>query len=217
LKNAHISYKDAQLAVVWKPAGLMVEPDRIGNPNLLNWLQQQLSLPLKWGPHPVHRLDRPTCGWVVFALKKSAFTKLSQQWERREVKKTYRLLTQQPLESKNGVLTDTLFKDNLQKKAIVVANNHPQGKTAKLYYNCLNSSSPYLFEVQLETGRYHQIRAQFSHKNAPLLGDYYYGSNKPFEDNSIGLCAGKLQLQHPITKELMTFENWPSPFVFPAE
>ncbi len=213
MTTPRIAFSDRTFAVVWKPAGLMVEPDRFGHPNLLDWVAAQMPRKPKWGPHPIHRLDRPTCGWVVVTWSKTMFTSLSQQWENRTVEKTYRLLTSNAVQGKSGEFVDTLFKDPFLKKAAVVPSAHPEGKSAVLHYQFLRKiSTNFLYEVALKTGRYHQIRAQFSHRGAPLLGDAHYGNVHPYAADGIALCAGKLVFQHPKTNEKLTFEQWPQEF-----
>jgi RluA family pseudouridine synthase len=213
----HILYEDKFILVINKPASLMVEPDRNGHPNLL----QQVQKYIKKSTHPnnevyaqhIHRLDRPVSGIVLFAKKKSMLKELSEQFAQRTVKKFYRALTPatSALESSSGKLSHWHFKDSKNKRAIIATEAKPDYDAVSLGYSITPYNSTYnLWDIELHTGKYHQIRAQLSAASAPILGDSLYGSNSEYAANCIALHAYKLEFTHPSTKEWMSIEAKPS-------
>ena len=156
-----------------------------------------------------HRLDRPVSGAIVFARHVRAARKISEQFEGRTVKKTYWALVGGAPTDPSGTWTDYLQKIDGEPRTIVVEPNHPEGKIAILHYRVLQTvPQGTLLEIELETGRTHQIRVQCSSRSLPLLGDTLYGSTAtfgPWSDDErarlISLHARSIQLKHPMTRE----------------
>ncbi|MDG1880716.1 MAG: RluA family pseudouridine synthase [Schleiferiaceae bacterium] len=192
-----VLYLDASIAVVSKPAMLMVEPDRFGNPNLQDWAEKEFG-GITWA---VHRLDRPTSGLVVLARKKYSCTHLMRQFEMRTVKKRYKLKSHIELPEGTWNWEDFLKKDHLNFKSIIVSKD--EGKRASLRGERIDSNSA---EVELFTGRYHQIRAQASHRGYPILGDVFYGGNA-WDNEGVALHASHLSFHHPKTNEELIFDS----------
>jgi 23S rRNA pseudouridine1911/1915/1917 synthase len=169
-----------------------------------------------------HRLDRPVSGVIVFAKTIKAARKLSKQFERRKVKKIYWAAVEGIVEPSAGTWTDTLCKIPGAARAQVVAADHPEGQLAILHYRTIGQT-PHgsLLEIELETGRMHQIRVQAASRGWRVLGDAQYGSTIPFgeqfEDTrlrAIALHARSLSIMPPGSAEVVTFtaplgEFWP--------
>ena len=209
----HILYEDNYILVINKPASLMVEPDRNGHPNLL----QQVQKYIKKSTHPnkevyvqhIHRLDRPVSGIVLFAKKKSVLKELSEQFAQRTVKKYYQALTAaaQPGE---GSLNHWHIKDSKNKKAILHNEEKPDAAAVYLgFRRSVFNEKHALWDIQLNTGKYHQIRAQLSFEGYPIAGDLLYGSQEVYAPNAIALHAYRLEFVHPMTKEVMIMEVKP--------
>ncbi len=199
-------YHDAYLGIWLKPAGLMVEPDRFGHPNLQEMVGDAKHRPV-W---PVHRLDRPTSGLVLFAYKKSAVAPLMNLFAERTVQKSYTAWLERPWEEGNATWWDWGLKNNREFRMDIVPEGTPDAKSMGMV---LQPGSPSdCVEIALLTGRYHQIRAQLAHRGYPVRGDVAYGA-QPWEiPNAIGLHAGRLRLVHPWTLEECKVEvppSWP--------
>ncbi|NQW26090.1 MAG: RluA family pseudouridine synthase [Cryomorphaceae bacterium] len=192
-------YVDGWIGVVVKPAGLMVEPDKLGHPNLQEWAENE------WGGQTwaVHRLDRPTSGLIVLARKKTACSRLMQQFEKRLIKKRYVFKTHVALSESEWFWEDYLEKRPAEFRSVVV--DQPKGQRASLRGQ---RSSAHGGEMELFTGRYHQIRAQAAHRGLPILGDTFYGG-VPWEERGIALHASHLTFQHPQSQEECVFDHLP--------
>ncbi|WP_299249848.1 RluA family pseudouridine synthase [uncultured Cytophaga sp.] len=211
----HILFEDNDILVINKPCSVMVEPDRNGHPNLL----QQVQKYIKQSVHPnkevyvqhIHRLDRPVSGIVLFAKKKSVLKNLSEQFAQRTVKKKYKALTEkQPLLGK-GSLDNWLYKDKKNKKAVIYKEPHPEADNVKLAYITEDYKQFSLWDIDLHTGKYHQIRAQLGFVGCSIIGDALYGSTSNYAPNAIALHAYQLEFVHPSTNEKMTIQasaNW---------
>lgn len=205
----HILFEDDVIMVLNKPAGLMVEPDRNGHPNL----QQQVKKYLKasypsseevYAQH-IHRLDRPVSGIVLFAKQRSVLKNLSEQFAERKVKKQYQALTEKTPALKIDVLEHWHRKE--KKKAVLYAEEIQYSEKAILKYEVHDQSTMrFLWNIELHTGKYHQIRVQLAHIGCPIIGDALYGSTISYHPNSIALHAWKLMFFHPITNDTLIFE-----------
>lgn len=198
-KEPQVLYVDGWIAVIVKPAGLMVEPDRLGHPNVQDWGETQ------WGGRTwaVHRLDRPTSGILVVARKKTACTRLMEQFEKRQIGKRYVLRSSADLPSGEWFWEDHLEKRPAEFRSIVV--EPPAGQRASMRGQSHSNTEA---EVEIFTGRYHQIRAQAAHRNMAILGDEFYGG-VAWDQEGIALHACYLRFQHPQTGELMEYQNYP--------
>ncbi len=206
-----ILYEDEVLLVYNKPAGLMVEPDRNNHPNLLqhakNYLKQKGGNNQIYVQH-LHRLDRVTSGVVLFTKQKEHLKNLSEQFAQRNVSKQYLALTNNSPNNLSGTLEHWHRKE--KKKAVIVTEGTEYAEKIKLYYSVKPQGEFYIWEIELHTGKYHQIRVQLASLNCPIIGDELYGSNTSFHENAIALHACKLTIKHPISNQEMSFTSKPS-------
>ncbi len=201
-------YEDETVLVCNKPAGLMVEPDRNNFPNLLqdvrNYLKDKTGEKLPYVQH-LHRLDRPVSGIVLFTKKKEHLKNLSEQFAQRTVKKYYQALTQTAPAQMEGVLEQWHRKE--KKKAVIVPEGTEYAEKMKLSYRVKEQGKYFLWDIELYTGKYHQIRVQLAGLGCPVIGDELYGSTVPYKPNAIALHAAKLVILHPVTGKEMSFEK----------
>jgi RluA family pseudouridine synthase len=208
----HILYEDNYILVVDKPAGLMVEPDRNNHPNLLQLVKNYLktTLPTReelYAQH-IHRLDRPVRGIVLFAKQRSVLKNLSEQFAERKVKKYYQALTEKEPTATTGRLEHWHRKE--KKKAVLYDAEIEYSEKAMLDYSVTpHSANRYVWDIELHTGKYHQIRAQLASVGCPIIGDELYGSIVPYHENTIALHASRLIFYHPVTNEELTIESSP--------
>lgn len=198
-------YEDNYLIVLNKTAGLQTEPDPHGYPSLLEEARRYLEETRKKKPvfiQPVHRLDRPVSGVVLFALKPSSLKNLNAQFAGRQVNKTYLAITTRRMNSDSGTLRHYLKKDPVKKAAVVRNEPFTDAAEVRLDYELIKTSGDLFFwKLQLHTGKYHQIRAQFAHMGCPILGDIKYGSKDEYFPDAIALHAVQLDFHHPFSGE----------------
>ncbi len=206
-----ILFLDNHHLVVHKPAGLLTQGDKTDRPTLLALarahLKERFGKPGNVFLGLVHRLDRPASGVVIFARTSKAAARLSDQFRRRRVEKTYWAWVEgiPPAEAR---LEHPLERDGYG--SVVVAP--PRGQRAALTYRRLETTSRHsLLEIRLETGRRHQIRVQLAHIGHPILGDLRYGARTPWAPEAIALHARTLRCQHIVTRTLMTWTTDPDP------
>ena len=193
-------YIDNHLLVVHKPAGVLSQEDETGDMDLLTlgkrYLKNRFHKPGNVYLGLVHRLDRPVSGLMVFARTSKAAARLSQQFKRHQVTKSYLAIVSGTLQGQ-GRWRDFLVKDG--RRARVVAPDHPKGKEAILSWRVRASQgNTTLVDIQLETGRAHQIRLQFASRNHPLVGDLLYGSDREFDGRNLALHSYRLGFKHPV-------------------
>jgi len=210
-----ILYQDNHLIAVYKPPGLATQADTAGGPSLLDqtkqWIKTEHNKPGNVFLGLVHRLDKPVAGVVLFAKTSKAASRLSKQFRERTTRKIYRAVTMETPNQADGDLVHYLRKEN-SLKATVFPRPTPGAKKAVLSYVLMEKlSNASILEVMLETGRFHQIRAQLAFMGNPILGDIKYGAPFPLPDRQIALYARKLIVQHPISGEEITFESPPPP------
>ena len=190
-----VLYKDNQLIAFNKPAGMPVVPDKKNSANLLQVGAAYAHHDL----YPIHRLDRPVSGVVVFGKKPSAQTKLSEQFQARSVDKTYLAVVGERPEKDSDTLVHFIRERKGNASEIVDASDKT-AKRAELKYRYLGSSDRYhLLEITLVTGRKHQIRAQLGAIGCPLRGDTKYGFKRANPDRTIDLHAYTLAFDHPVS------------------
>ena len=207
-----ILFEDDSLLVINKPAGLMVEPDRNGHPNLLHEVKKYLKAKLAYEQElyaqHIHRLDRPVGGIVLFAKQRAVLKNLSEQFAERRVKKFYQAITDQVPILKSGVFEHWHRKE--KKKAMLYEQEIEYSEKAILTYEVSElKADRFLWNIELHTGKYHQIRAQLANAGCPILGDNLYGSTLPYHPNAIALHAYRLTFFHPITKEQIDIVSTP--------
>ena len=200
---------DNHLLVVSKPAGMLSQADATGDPDLVTWakayLKERFDKPGNVFVGLVHRLDRPTSGVVALARTSKAAGRLSDQFRRRSTEKRYLAVVDGVL-GERGEAVDGILKGD-GGSVRVVAADHPEAQRAALRWRTLaTAAGRSLVEVELLTGRKHQIRAQLAARGAPVLGDFRYGHSVPFADGrGIALHAWRLTVEHPTRREPTTF------------
>jgi RluA family pseudouridine synthase len=202
-----ILFEDEILLVVNKPSGLMVEPDRNGHPNLLAEVKKYLKekTGIETYAQHLHRLDRPVSGIVLFTKSREHLRNLSEQFAERKVRKYYKALTSNEPELPDGDLSHWHRKE--KKKAVLYTDPIEFTEQAKLHYKTKRLPNQLIeWDIQLETGKYHQIRAQLANLNCPILGDQLYGGTKNYLPNHIALHAYQLEFQHPVSKEQLVMQ-----------
>ena len=206
LEEKRILFLDNHLIAVRKLSGEPVQPDSSGDLCLADrvkaWIKQKFDKPGEVYLGVVHRLDRPVSGIVVFARTSKAAARLSEQFRDRTVVKKYRALVPLWNGQSKVELEHWLVKDASTNKARIVGPKHPQAKRALMRVEVLrHGKSLSLVEIELETGRHHQIRAQLAAVNAPIRGDLKYGSERSVPGGGIDLCSVFLSFDHPVGQQ----------------
>lgn len=201
-----IIYEDNHLLVVNKPAGLLTQPSGTTQENLEDyckeWIKTTYNKPGKVFLEAVHRLDKPVSGIVIFAKTSKALSRLNLSMRNKELKKIYCALVEGTLQAEEGTLEDYLVHEEF--KSEVVSINTPGAKLCRLHYKVLKHQGDVsLVEIQLETGRYHQIRAQLAAHGNPIVGDAKYKSHIPYAQNAIALHHSYIEFPHPTKEEII--------------
>jgi len=196
-----ILLEDNHLIVFNKRTGEIVQGDKTGDEPLSETLKafiaQRDGKPGQVFMGVPHRLDRPVSGVCIFAKTSKALERLNQMLRDGEIHKTYWALVAQRPPKESDTLTDNLVRNEAQNKSYVAKN----GKEAKLKYTLIQTTDRYfLLEVELYTGRHHQIRCQLSHMGCPIKGDLKYGAKRSNPDGGISLMARRIQFIHPVKK-----------------
>ena len=204
-----VIYEDNHILVVNKTAGLLVQGDKTGDESLIDlakkYIKDKYSKPGEVFLGLVHRLDRPTTGVIVLARTSKALTRLSHQFKERVPKKIYQAIVSGTPKPK-ATLEHYLKKNSSKNKSFHYPKNTPNTKKAILHYSCVKQLKSYhVLDIELETGRHHQIRAQLAAVGLHIKGDFKYGAKRPNKNGSIHLHARSLTLIHPTKKEEMTF------------
>ena len=205
-----VLFEDNHLLALDKPAGLLTQPSPTESDSLESrakkWLKETYSKPGDVFLQPVHRIDRPVCGVVLFAKTSKACSRLNTSIRERLVTETYRALVEGKLSPPKGTLEHYLTHDHHFSR--VSQSKDPEAKKALLHYQTLEAKNGYsLLEIELVTGRYHQIRAQLSAVGCPIIGDKKYGSHLLTNDYSIKLQHYSLTFPHPTKEEVITVES----------
>jgi 23S rRNA pseudouridine1911/1915/1917 synthase len=216
-----ILFEDNHLLVIDKPPLLATMGAREGDDSLLeqarDYIRQKYNKPGNVYLGVVSRLDAFVTGVIVFARTSKAASRLSEQFRSRSVEKKYWAIVPDALPHLTGRLEDRLVKNESRHRMVVVKKNAaavPGEKTARLEYKTIgrftptNATAQRLVEIELETGRKHQIRVQFEHAGCPIIGDQKYGSEVPFK-RGIALHSRKLVIEHPTKKSIQSFQSEP--------
>lgn len=208
-----IIYEENHMLVVNKPGGLLTQPsgtDQLSLEQLCkSYLKDKYQKPGNVFLEAVHRLDKPVSGIVVFARTSKALSRLQASIREKKWQKKYLALVQHEPPQEEGVLEHYLLHDDYISQ--VVDKTTPNSKEARLHYRRVRKENAFiLLEITLETGRYHQIRAQLAAMGCPILGDEKYGSLIPHADNTIALHHFHLTFPHPISQEMLSLQLKPS-------
>lgn len=208
--NIDVLFEDNHLVVVNKRAGDIVQGDKTGDVPLSeivkSYLKEKYNKPGNVYLGVVHRLDRPTTGVVLFAKTSKALPRLNKLFSEGKTKKIYWAVVKNPPKAESGTLTHWLVRNPKQNKSYAHLQEVPNSKKAVLHYQILKKlDSHYLLEIDLETGRHHQIRAQLAAVGGYIKGDLKYGAARSNRDGGIHLHARSLELVHPVKKEPLKF------------
>ena len=203
-----VIYEDNHIIVVNKNASEIVQGDKTGDTPLSEtvkqYIKEKYNKPGNVFLGVTHRLDRPVSGIVIFAKTSKALSRLNEMFRKSEVKKTYWALVKNQPPAMEGELVNYMVKNEKQNKSYAYAKEVPGSKKAVLNYRVIGHSTNYhLLEVDLKTGRHHQIRCQLAKMGCPIRGDLKYGFARSNPDGSICLHARKVSLVHPVSKELI--------------
>ena len=203
-----VVYEDNHIIIVNKTASEIVQGDKTGDVPLSETVKQYLKekyhKPGNVFIGVTHRLDRPVSGLVVFAKTSKALSRLNEMFKNSEVKKTYWAIVKQTPPETEGELVNYLVRNEKQNKSYAYDTERPGSKKAVLHYRLIARSDNYsLLEVDLKTGRHHQIRCQLAKMGCPIKGDLKYGFPRSNPDGSICLHARRVRFVHPVSKELI--------------
>lgn len=208
-----VLYEDNHIIIVSKSAGEIVQGDKTGDKPLSETVKQYIkeayAKPGDVFLGVVHRLDRPVSGLVMFARTSKALARLNKMFAEGEVHKTYWAITKNCPAEQQGTLVHWLVRNEQQNKSYAYDHEVPHSKRAVLDYRVLGHSDNYhLLEINLKTGRHHQIRCQLAAIGCPIKGDLKYGAKRSNPDGSISLQAHSMQFIHPVSKKeiLLTLE-----------
>jgi 23S rRNA pseudouridine1911/1915/1917 synthase len=204
-----VLYEDNHLLIVNKPAGWLTQPSP-DNPDSLEtackqWLKDKYQKPGNVFLEAVHRLDKPVSGIVIFAKTSKALSRLNALTRNQQIRKIYHAWVDNKPLAKEGILEHYLKHGD--HKAEVVSPSHPEAKLCRLKYRILDQKDAlYLIEIELETGRYHQIRAQLAAAGCPISGDVKYGSKQLREH--IALHHVRIEFLHPVTQQSLSIISY---------
>jgi 23S rRNA pseudouridine1911/1915/1917 synthase len=204
-ENLQVLFEDNHIIAVNKRVGDIVQGDKTGDTPLSEivkqYLKQKYEKPGEVFLGVVHRLDRPTTGIVIFARTTKALTRLNSLFKNRETQKTYWAIVKNKPEDEKNTLIHYLKRNEKNNSSKAHIKEVPNSQLASLDYQIIASLNNYFaLEINLHTGRHHQIRAQLSAINSPIKGDLKYGFDRSNTDGGIHLHARKLELIHPVTK-----------------
>ena len=214
-KSMQVVYEDNHIIIVNKESGEIVQGDKTGDRPLSeivkDYIKEKYQKPGAVFLGVVHRLDRPVSGLVVFARTSKALTRLNKMFaEKDNIKKTYWAIVEREkgiVKSESGELTHWLVRNEQQNKSYAYDHEVPRSKKAQLRYRVLTQGDNYdLVEVELLTGRHHQIRCQLSTIGCPIKGDLKYGARRSNPDGSISLQSHRIEFIHPVSKETICIE-----------
>ena len=201
-----VVYEDNHIIIVSKSSGEIVQGDKTGDEPLSETVKQYIKethhKPGNVFLGVVHRLDRPVSGLVVFAKTSKALSRLCNMFRDGEIHKTYWAITKNQPKQTEGTVSSWLVRNEKQNKSYSYDHEVPNSKKAILKYRLVGRTDNYsLLEVNLLTGRHHQIRCQLASIGCPIKGDLKYGAQRSNPDGSISLLAHRIQFIHPVSKE----------------
>ncbi|MCO6026403.1 RNA pseudouridine synthase [Prevotella cerevisiae] len=199
-------YEDNHIIIVSKSCGEIVQGDKTGDTPLSETVKVYLKDKYQKSGNVflgvVHRLDRPVAGLVVFAKTSKALSRLDVMFSKGDVHKTYWAIVQNVPEIPERTLVNWIVRKEKQNKSYVYDHEVPESKKAILHYKVIGHSDHYcLLEVNLMTGRHHQIRCQLAHIGCPIKGDLKYGAKRSNPGGGIDLLAHQIEFVHPVSKK----------------
>ena len=213
-EKLNVIYEDNHIIVVEKPVNIPSQGDKTGDVDMLTiikeYLKEKYNKPGNVYLGLIHRLDRPVGGVMVFAKTSKSAARLSEQVRDKVFKKQYLVIANGKFDKETGVLSDYLLKNERKNMSRVVPEGTKNSKYAELDYEILKYDAELnlsVLKINLHTGRHHQIRVQLSSRNHSIYGDQKYGGRG--HGKQICLWAYELTINHPITKEEMTFKSIP--------
>lgn len=216
MQNLKILFEDNHIIVVEKKPNIPSQADKTTDEDMLTIVKRYIKEKYNKTGNVylglVHRLDRPVGGIMIFAKTSKAASRLSDQVREKVFKKKYLAVVDGKFEQKEGILENYLYKDERHNTSRVVNKDKKNAKLAKLDYKVIKYNQVKnlsLVEINLHTGRHHQIRVQLANFGHSIFGDQKYGTRG--QGKQIALWAYELTIQHPITKEKMTFQDLPEP------
>ncbi|MBM4317595.1 MAG: RNA pseudouridine synthase [Deltaproteobacteria bacterium] len=209
-ENLRVVFEDTQIIVVFKPHRVLTQGDASGDFSLFeavkSWIKHKYEKTGNVYLGLVHRLDRPTAGLMVFAKTSKAASRLSEQVRGHGMRKRYRAWVSNEIRPNEGTLVHYLTFNEKEKKTRVYTEPADKRQKAILSYQVKRKENRhYLVEVELVTGRKHQIRAQLSTIGAPIVGDKKYGSSEDYQKGAIALESYYLSFLHPTKREMVEF------------
>ena len=207
-----VIYEDNHIIIVNKQSGEIVQGDKTGDRPLSeivkDYIKEKYHKSGEVFLGVVHRLDRPVSGLVVFARTSKALTRLNKMFAENEVHKTYWAIVKNEPKESEGTLTHWLVRNEKQNKSYAYDRERPNAKKAILKYRVIGHTDNYtLLEVNLMTGRHHQIRCQLAAMGCPIKGDLKYGAPRSNPDGSISLMSRRVEFIHPVSKEKISVES----------
>lgn len=206
-----ILYEDNHLLAINKRSGEIVQADKTGDlcmaDAVKSFIKARDHKPGNVFCGVIHRIDRPVSGVVLFAKTSKALSRMNEQIKQRQLIKTYWAIVKNRPPQPQGTLDDYLVRNEKLNKSFVTADHsNPNAKRALLEYRLIATSEGgyHLLEIDLHTGRHHQIRCQLSHMGCPIKGDLKYGATRSNPDGSISLHARSISFEHPVTHERVT-------------
>ena len=205
--SLEILFEDNHLIIVNKKSGEIVQGDKTGDPTLadkiIKYIKKKYNKKGNVFLGVIHRLDRPTSGIVVYAKTSKALSRMNELFRNNKIKKKYWAIIENKPQQEQGKLEDYLLKNQKQNKSYTVKKS--TGKHAILFYRLIKKlKNYYLVEINLQTGRHHQIRTQLSNIKCYIKGDVKYGARRSNKDMSINLHARSMQFIHPVQKKEVT-------------
>lgn len=206
LNPENILFEDNHLIIINKVSGQLVQPDKNQNESLeediKEFIKKRDQKPGNVYLGVIHRIDRPVSGVVLFAKTEKALTRLNQMQQERQIKKLYWAITANIPEKRNGTLEHYLVRNEVKNISSVRKKDSKNAKLAILNYSILTQSDMYfLWQVELITGRHHQIRCQLAYVQCPIKGDVKYGFPRANTDKSISLHARSISFIHPVKNQ----------------
>ncbi len=200
-----VLYEDNHIIIVSKTVNEIVQGDKTGDATLMDsvkaYIKDKYNKPGEVFIGLPHRLDRPTSGIVVFARTSKALARLNEMFRNGDVKKTYWAITANKPPQEHGTLEDYIRKNEKLNKSFIVKKESKEAKRAVLNYNVIATSDRYfLLEIDLLTGRHHQIRCQLANIGCPVKGDLKYGYPRSNPDGGLSLHARRVKFVHPVSK-----------------